>query len=229
MTDEEDVIDGKDDQEDENEDIELLNEAYDRVSGSGEMPSIDDFFGREDTGDPFSNDIYDDGIGREVGDPEISDDPVVDESDQNSEVEEETETKFGLKSILDGSFISNEKFHSYFKFFLFLVGLAIAYITIRNNAEAIIRKNLLLQREVRELRAESIIISAQLMSISKETEVAKRVETKKLGLHEQKEPPMIFFIEKFERADSLKSKEPVVKRKYTNDFNEFEDDYKKIR
>lgn len=243
MTDEEDIIDDKnqedfDEQEDENDDIETLNEAYDRVSGSGELPSVDDFFSDQDSGDPYGGISDSDGIGGEVGDFRISDEPVEmpEDDEEGDSIGEDTgdlqPDKFNFKQILDGSFFTKEAFSRIFPFILFIVMLSILYIGNRNIAESLIKRNIVLQREVRELRAESITIAAQLMDISKETEVSNRVEQKKLGIHEQKVPPRIFFVEKFESEEEDTASAATKKRRkrsYTNDFNDFEDDYKKIR
>lgn len=47
-----------------------------------------------------------------------------------------------------------------------------------------------MEREVRDLRFESITTAAQLMFISKQSEVKRRVNEEGLELEESKEPPV---------------------------------------
>ncbi|MBQ5403285.1 MAG: hypothetical protein IIU11_02800 [Bacteroidales bacterium] len=229
----------KTDENQENEnDRQILNEAYDRVSSSGKIPSLDDYFNTgQELGDPFSISDTQGGVGKNLGDPEFSsfrfnDDGVNYENEEENQTEEpeagklqEPET-FNLKSIIDGSFFVQERFSKIFPFILFLVAIAIVYISNRNIAESLIKRNIVLRQEVRELKAESITIAAELMNISKETEIAKRIAQKQLGIYEQKEPPKIFVIEKFKRADSLKTSVNK-KDKNANYFKDFEDEFKK--
>lgn len=232
MTNDEELFDGKDNvdgyMEDENEDS--LNAAYDRVSGNGAMPSLEDFLG-PDFNDPDSDSSnMNDGLGSVIGDPSFSDEPIdepADDADDTNPEEDKPNSKFNPKSIIDGSYFLSEGFSSKIPFIIFLIIMSIVYIANRNLAESHIRKNITLKREVRDLRAESITIAGQLMDISKETEVSKKVEQKRIGIHEQNTPPMYFIIDRFEREDSLLDNLiEAPKRDYINDFNDFEDDYK---
>ncbi|MCQ2251834.1 MAG: hypothetical protein MJZ61_00135 [Bacteroidales bacterium] len=234
--DDEDIFDKEDNTASyrENESEEVLNADYDRVSLSGEMPNIDEFLGT-DYHDPMSEFGYNEGIGEAIDDPRISDEIIPDdEFAEDSDEAEQAETpgepvKLTFKSLMDGNYIKSEAFTSMFPFMVFVLSLFVLYIANRNMAESFIKRELELRREVRELRAESITLAAELMSISKETEVAKRVEEKQLGIHLIKEPPMYFVIDKYEQPDSLKKDDyESQSRAYYNDFNDFEDEYKKI-
>lgn len=216
----------------ENENEDSLNAAYDRVSGSGAMPSLEDFLGG-DYSDPVDGSAgIDDGIGSVIGDPELSDpfgDVEPEGPDEPSDAETPESARFNPKSIIDGSYFISENFSKKLPFIFFLILMAMVYITNRNITEYQIKRNITLKREVRDLRAESITIAGELMNISKETEVSIKVEEYHLGIHEQNQPPMYFIIDKFERADSLmENLDDTPKRDYINDFNDFEDDYKKV-
>lgn len=230
-----------DGQENENEDA--LNADYDRVSGSGMMPDINDFLG-SDYHDPAFGSEYSEGLGDVVGDPRISDDAIPgfeDGYDSSAGIDGEDQMEFGqqpepepediklsFRTLMDGSYIKSEAFGKMFPYMILVIFCCILYIANRNVAEGLIGKEVALKREVRELRAESITIAAQLMSISKETEVARRVEDKQLGIHELKSPPLYFVIDKYVPVDSLKDAYKVKEREYNNDFNDFEDEYKRI-
>jgi hypothetical protein len=74
-------------------------------------------------------------------------------------------------------------------FVLFLTVLAGLYIGNRYHAEWMVRKIAATEMEVKNLRAEQITIAAELMNISKPSEVAAIVVERNLGLKPSVEPP----------------------------------------
>ena len=229
---EDDVSIKSENREDENENV--LNAAYDKVSGTGRMPSLEDFLGSDfETG---NDDGLDSGIGPALGDPVFSSEAVEEDSSSHEEVEQEGEAnteddlrnvKFNVKNVLNGTYFKSDNFAKQVPYFGFLIILAVAYITNRNYAESLIRDEIELKRTVRELRAESITITARLMNISKETEVLRRVTQKKIGLKELKVPPLKFYIDKFEREDSLVQEKSFDERINVDESANYEIDYEK--
>ncbi len=65
------------------------------------------------------------------------------------------------------------------------------YIANRYNAMRITRQVNELQAEIRELRARSITIAAELMNLSRQSQVAKMVQEKGLDLKESVTPPRV--------------------------------------
>jgi len=108
-------------------------------------------------------------------------------------VEESTEQnelkKGSFKSLLDGSLLTRKRVIRQLPFILFLTFLAIIYIGNRYHAEKIVRKTVVLQNEIKELRAEAITTASELMFISKQSEVSKLVKQNNLKLEESVEPP----------------------------------------
>jgi hypothetical protein len=103
---------------------------------------------------------------------------------------ESKKTKRGsIRDVLDGSVLTNEWFVKQLPYIIFLVVLAFAYIGNRYHAEKIVRRNIELQKEINDLRAESITTAAELMLISKQSEVAKQVKERGLDLEESVVPP----------------------------------------
>lgn len=94
-----------------------------------------------------------------------------------------------LRSILDGSILTGTGIITQLPFILFLVVLAIFYIGNRYHAEKVVRETAKIQKELKELRAEKMAIQAELMQISKQSEVAKLVKKHDLNLEESIEPP----------------------------------------
>jgi len=58
-----------------------------------------------------------------------------------------------------------------------------------------VRESIELSKEISELRSQAITISSELMFISKQSEVAKLVELRGIGLKESVEPPRKIIIE----------------------------------
>ena len=112
------------------------------------------------------------------------------------EKQERKEHKFGsVKDILDGSLIANDFILKQLPYIVFLVILAFVYIANRYHAEKMVRKSIELSKEISELRSQAITISSELMFISKQSEVAKLVESRGIGLKESVEPPRKIIIE----------------------------------
>jgi len=233
MTDDEVLFDRDDNRDNimENEDDNSLNSAYDRVSGSGEMPSLEDFLGNDFSDPTNETSAYSDGIGDEFGELRISDEVIEPDDNAGGNLGDDDDAepdKFSPISILNGKFFKSKGFIRNIPFVLVLGVIGLLYIANRNFSESQIARCIRLQKEVRDLRAESITIAGQLMDISKETEVAKRVEVRRIGIHEQNTPPLYFIIDKYVAPDSLRKKDAAPKRDYINDFNDFEDDFKEM-
>jgi len=93
------------------------------------------------------------------------------------------------KEFLDGSILTREAMTRQLPFVLFLTVLAVLYIGNRYHAERMVRKITETELEVKNLRAEQITIAAELMNISKPSEVAAIVDSKNLGLKPSVDPP----------------------------------------
>ena len=104
-------------------------------------------------------------------------------------VEQKEIRKGFLKELLDGSVLTTKLVTKQLPFLVFLTFLAIVYIGNRYNAEKVVRQTVFLQKRIKELKAESVSISAKLMDISKQSEVSKLISERGLDLIESVEPP----------------------------------------
>ena len=109
-------------------------------------------------------------------------------------IEEKTERKehkFGsIKDLLDGSLIANDFILKQLPYIVFLVILAFIYIANRYHAEKIVRGTSKMEIKLKELKSEHIAIASELMQISKQSEVAKRVRDRNINLEEATEAPI---------------------------------------
>ena len=94
-----------------------------------------------------------------------------------------------VKELLDGRILADKVIRRNIMFILFLTFLGIFYIANGYSTEKLYKKKVAMEREVRDLRFESITTAAQLMFISKQSEVKRRVNEEGLELEESKEPP----------------------------------------
>lgn len=101
------------------------------------------------------------------------------------------------RSFLDGSLLTWKNVSRLMPFLFFLTFLAILYIGNNYVAQRTFRKIENLKNELKELRSQHISIKSELMQMSKQSEVAKRVES--YGLFESVVPPKIILIKEKEK------------------------------
>jgi len=101
-----------------------------------------------------------------------------------------------LKDFVDGSVLTRDAVVQQLPFVLFLVLLSIFYISNRYRSERVFREMVTLEKELKELRFESITTASDLMEMSKQSEVAKRVQREGLNLQESLEPPIKIYLKK---------------------------------
>jgi hypothetical protein len=100
------------------------------------------------------------------------------------------ESKGGsFKDLIDGTILTREFVLNQLPFIIFLAILAIFYIGNRYHAEKLVRRSGDLQAELKELRAEAVTVSAELMHMSRQSEVLNLLRMKNIDLVESLEPP----------------------------------------
>lgn len=104
--------------------------------------------------------------------------------------------KISIKNLLNGNILSRDTFINQFGFILFLAGLGIAYISNHYHAEKILRETQKLEKELHEMRAESITRTSNLMFMSKQSQVSKLVKDRGLGLEEAITPPRQIIVDR---------------------------------
>jgi hypothetical protein len=107
----------------------------------------------------------------------------------NSKQEVNELKKFSLKQWISGSLLAQKSFRQQLPFIIYLAFLSFLYIGNRYHAEKLTREINALQREVDELRAESINTAAELMFFCRQSQVQKRINEAGMGLKEAVVPP----------------------------------------
>ena len=126
---------------------------------------------------------------------ELSEDVQEEMSDAVEEKVEETQDF--IRTIFSPGRISTYLVTKNLPFVAFLVLLTLIYISNRHLAERTVRQIDRLGKEVKELSWDYKSLSAELMKLTTQTEIAKRADT--LGLKERTEPPIKLEVLKEER------------------------------
>jgi hypothetical protein len=101
-----------------------------------------------------------------------------------------------LKDLMSGSTVTDKIILKNLGYILLLTLLGAIYIANRFHAEKLTRETTRLQKEVKDLRSESLSTSADLMYSSKQSEVFRLVREKELNLEELREPPFELIVNK---------------------------------
>lgn len=95
-----------------------------------------------------------------------------------------------MKEVLDGRLLADTVLRRNMGFILFLTLLGILYIANGYNTEKLFMEKVKLEKELSDLRFESVTTASELMHISVPSEVERRVKEAGLDLVQSKEPPV---------------------------------------
>ena len=111
---------------------------------------------------------------------------------------EETKKKerFTLGELLNGRFFESELFIKN-KLLLFVIFLMLlANIAVRYKTAKVLREVDSMEKDVKELRAHSISVSADIIKLTRPSEILDRIKKSNLGLERSKEPPRRIYVDK---------------------------------
>ncbi|NCO54129.1 MAG: hypothetical protein COS14_07090 [Bacteroidetes bacterium CG02_land_8_20_14_3_00_31_25] len=103
-----------------------------------------------------------------------------------------------FKSFINGTLLSREVILKQFPFVIYLTFIAIILIANRYGAEKVVRNTQSITNELKELKAEQISVTSELMRLSQQSEVIKLVNQYEIGLSELIEPPKKIIIKEKE-------------------------------
>jgi hypothetical protein len=98
--------------------------------------------------------------------------------------------------VLDGSFLTRDNMVNNLPFLFWLFGLGIIYIANSHYAEKTVILTNKMEKEVKELRSDYIATRSELMFASKQSEVARAVQS--MGIYESRTPPKKIVVKKEE-------------------------------
>jgi hypothetical protein len=97
---------------------------------------------------------------------------------------------------MSGSTVTEKIILKNLGYIIMLTILGALYIANRFHAEKLTRETSKMQKEVKDLRSESLSTSADLMYASKQSEVFRLVRERDLNLEELREPPFELIVSK---------------------------------
>lgn len=105
-------------------------------------------------------------------------------------------SRFTLGELLNGKFFEREIFvrNKLLMFIIFL--MLVANITVRYKAAKVLREVDRLERDVKELRAHSIAVSADIIKLTRPSEILDRIKNNNLGLEPSRVPPRKIYVDK---------------------------------
>ena len=128
------------------------------------------------------------GVGRDIGEG-----VGKDKGKSEAKGKGKGKTSGNVKSILEGSFLVRDKVVGLLPFLIFLTCLGLLYIFNSNYANNTIISMSRTKKQIEEQRFEYINTKSKLMNITRQTEIAKRLQSR--GLKESKTPPRKILID----------------------------------
>lgn len=117
-------------------------------------------------------------------------------ADEKEKVKKNAPTGSFMKELLSGTMVSEKIILKNIGYISLVTFLLVIYIGNRFHAEKITRETSKLSREVKDLRAESLSTTADLMYISRQSVVYKLVKERGINLEELKTPPYKIIVRK---------------------------------
>lgn len=96
-----------------------------------------------------------------------------------------------LRDILNGDILTKKFLRKQYRLIILLVLLSIAYIDNRYASEKQIAEMITLKKNIQDAKYESLTISAELMEISKQSNLLKLLQKKGMKLKPGNTPPII--------------------------------------
>ena len=111
-------------------------------------------------------------------------------------VREKRKKKVSVREVLNGRFLESEwlRRNRILLFVIFI--MLLTNISVRYKSEKVIREMTALQDSLKELRSESISIAAEVMKLSRPSQIIDRVKKSGLELETSKEPPRKLYVKK---------------------------------
>ncbi|MFA9388645.1 MAG: FtsL-like putative cell division protein [Prolixibacteraceae bacterium] len=110
--------------------------------------------------------------------------------------EKPTNRKVGVREVILGSVLLNKEVLRWLPVVGMIAFLGLLMISTRFKGEKILRASVEVQEEVKELRSESSTLEAELINISRYSEVLRRVQDQNMGLKQATEPPVKIKVKK---------------------------------
>lgn len=106
-----------------------------------------------------------------------------------------------LRDIINGNILTKKFLQKQYPLLILIAFLAFLYVDNRYYSETQLSKVLKLKREIQDIKYESLTISAELMEISRQSNVRKMIKERGLTLSESNTPPVVIEVKKTEESE----------------------------
>lgn len=96
-----------------------------------------------------------------------------------------------LRDILDGNILTKKFIQKQYGLLVMIAVLLFVYVDNRYSCETQMKRENQLKKELKELKYESLTISAELMQMSRRSNVLRQVNERGLNLVESTDPPIL--------------------------------------
>jgi hypothetical protein len=96
-----------------------------------------------------------------------------------------------VRDVLNGNILTKKFFQKQYLLIIMIAGLTIFYVDNRYYCETQLAKEIELEKKIKDIKYESLTISAELMQISRQSIVFKAVNDSGLNLIETISPPIV--------------------------------------
>lgn len=96
----------------------------------------------------------------------------------------------GIRDVLNGNILTKKFIQKQYGIIIMIAVLAFVYVDNRYYCETQMAKEISLKKELKDLKYESLTISAELMQISRRSNVLRMVNERGLNLIETTKPPI---------------------------------------
>ncbi|MCL2074513.1 MAG: FtsL-like putative cell division protein [Marinilabiliaceae bacterium] len=97
--------------------------------------------------------------------------------------------RFTIKDFLHGKILESPFLKKNIPFMIYMVFVALIYIDNRFRVELLLKEQIALSNEIKELKYEAITTSSELMKKSRQSEVVNKVQEHNIGLEVLTTPP----------------------------------------
>ncbi len=96
-----------------------------------------------------------------------------------------------VRDVINGNFLTKNFIRKQYKLILLMAFLAVVYVNNRYECETQLAHAIELKKQIKDLKYESLTLSAQMMGVSRQTSIMQLLNEKGIQLKEAKTPAIV--------------------------------------
>lgn len=110
------------------------------------------------------------------------------------------------RDVINGNIFTKKFFQKQYGLLIMLAILAFMYVDNRYYCETQLVREIELKKKIRDVKYESLTISAELMQISRQSNIQKMIQERNIPLIESNTPPIVIETAESDKKDSTENK-----------------------